>query len=675
MSIWWPVDNVRITGDFAAGGGYTAYNQGGHNGIDIGVGTGTPVYAADNGVIAFEGWGQNHSWMGIGAGISIILRHSWGYTGYAHMSSTVINNGQSISKGQLLGYSGNTGKWTTGPHLHFEALPPNPNFSNGFAGRVNPRNYGLVARGTADAPAKPSAPVIGAQQRQVGSKPANRRVEPNTSKPPIPDQLAAGEIGNFNGWIRGESVEGNNVWFRGATSGNWFWSGAFTSQSTAGLTDLNPVTPAANPNNRTANNQTVNRRKEPTTASEAVSPQIAAGATVTMVGWIKGESVEGIDTWFKSSDGTWSWAGAFSNSTTSGLTDLTPSKEPVSSTPAADQRVVGDKTLYRRSAPTTNSTPDPKQLQPKEVVNIAGWINGQVVDGIGIWYKIKDTNLFAWAGGFTKTDATGLTDLNPGTPTPVPVPDPGPVSVAQRIPNWDEAGPDIEPTFPRPVAVVANFPLPADIKQNSAAVSENGYTIGRPVLDESVGLGPINHIVLHHAASSSLSGVVNTLSGTKGAPTANYAVQDKTLTLMVPEDCTPWTNGRWKSNCHSITFEMCNAGGDSTSGWLAPSNDTYETVAWAMARASIRWKIGMFEYGVNVFGHKDVSKTSTSCPGASDIKKIVARANEILVQFNAGTVTPPVTPPTTPESPDLAGVAKELTTISDSIDNIIDIIT
>ena len=112
----------------------------GHNGIDYAVGTGTPVYAADAGTVTFEGWGQNNSWMTGMAGICVLLKHANEYTGYAHLSRTVINNGQHVDKGQLIGYSGATGA-ATGPHLHFEVLPLSPNFQNGFAGRIDPAPF------------------------------------------------------------------------------------------------------------------------------------------------------------------------------------------------------------------------------------------------------------------------------------------------------------------------------------------------------------------------------------------------------------------------------------------------------------------------------------------------------------------------------------------------------
>ena len=93
-------------------------------------------------MISFEGWGQNHSWMTSMAGISVLIWHPSLniYTGYAHLNSTIINNGQTVTRGQLIGYSGSTGN-STGPHLHFEVLPRNPNFSNGYSGRIDPLPY------------------------------------------------------------------------------------------------------------------------------------------------------------------------------------------------------------------------------------------------------------------------------------------------------------------------------------------------------------------------------------------------------------------------------------------------------------------------------------------------------------------------------------------------------
>lgn len=134
----WPLDSVKVVQGFGANPDfYRQFKQAGHNGVDLEAAPGTAVYAAKDGTVTFEGWGQNNSWMGQPAGICVLLNNGDIHTGYAHLSRTVVNAGQRVSKGQLLGYSGATGV-ASGPHLHFEVFPQNPNFSNGFAGRVDP---------------------------------------------------------------------------------------------------------------------------------------------------------------------------------------------------------------------------------------------------------------------------------------------------------------------------------------------------------------------------------------------------------------------------------------------------------------------------------------------------------------------------------------------------------
>ena len=133
-----PVNGYRITQEYGNG----------HTGIDLAVASGTPVYAAADGVIYFEGWGTDgnngarSNWMGSSAGISVLVQHNGLgiMTGYAHLSRTIVDQGQTVSKGQVIGYVGCTGT-CTGPHLHFEVLPMPLNSRNGISGRVNPRNY------------------------------------------------------------------------------------------------------------------------------------------------------------------------------------------------------------------------------------------------------------------------------------------------------------------------------------------------------------------------------------------------------------------------------------------------------------------------------------------------------------------------------------------------------
>jgi len=98
-----------------------------HKGIDIAVPNGTPIYAADNGVVKFSGWNST------GFGNLVIIDHGDGFlTYYAHCSSLYVSAGQSVTKGQNICAVGLTGN-TSGYHVHFEVR------YNGTS--VNPMNY------------------------------------------------------------------------------------------------------------------------------------------------------------------------------------------------------------------------------------------------------------------------------------------------------------------------------------------------------------------------------------------------------------------------------------------------------------------------------------------------------------------------------------------------------
>jgi len=94
-----------------------------HGGIDIGNKTGTPIYAAADGVVKYTGR------MG-DLGKLIDINHGYGYrTRYGHLSNIKIKRGQKVRRGDLIGLMGSTG-YSTGPHLHYEIIkngkPENP---------------------------------------------------------------------------------------------------------------------------------------------------------------------------------------------------------------------------------------------------------------------------------------------------------------------------------------------------------------------------------------------------------------------------------------------------------------------------------------------------------------------------------------------------------------------
>lgn len=84
-----------------------------HTGIDIAIPYGTPVYAAEAGIVQYSGWTD-------GYGNLIILRHrDDSLTYYAHNLQLMVEKGQTIKQGKVVALSGNSGV-STGPHLHFE---------------------------------------------------------------------------------------------------------------------------------------------------------------------------------------------------------------------------------------------------------------------------------------------------------------------------------------------------------------------------------------------------------------------------------------------------------------------------------------------------------------------------------------------------------------------------
>ena len=92
------------------------YKIGFHDGVDFACPVGTPVYAARKGVVTASNWGADY-------GIHIVQRRTYplgtkNHLVYAHMFKVIVKPGQKISKGQLIGLSGNTGR-STGAHLHF----------------------------------------------------------------------------------------------------------------------------------------------------------------------------------------------------------------------------------------------------------------------------------------------------------------------------------------------------------------------------------------------------------------------------------------------------------------------------------------------------------------------------------------------------------------------------
>ncbi len=85
-----------------------------HAGLDFSAPQGTPIYATADGTITTSGNTGN------GYGNHVIIKHGYGYeTLYGHMVRVKVSNGQTIKRGEVIGWVGSTGK-STGPHCHYE---------------------------------------------------------------------------------------------------------------------------------------------------------------------------------------------------------------------------------------------------------------------------------------------------------------------------------------------------------------------------------------------------------------------------------------------------------------------------------------------------------------------------------------------------------------------------
>lgn len=123
----WPTSSHRITATFHDPTYPFRALLGEHSGLDLGVAKGTPLMAAEAGYVAKVALGTK--WYGN----YIMIIHGGNITTlYAHLNSVNVSQDQYVTKGQIIGATGNTG-FSSGPHLHFEVR------SNGIP--VDPLNY------------------------------------------------------------------------------------------------------------------------------------------------------------------------------------------------------------------------------------------------------------------------------------------------------------------------------------------------------------------------------------------------------------------------------------------------------------------------------------------------------------------------------------------------------
>lgn len=329
----------------------------GHKALDYGFRNPDPVrtkriYAAYKGVVVsvYSQGGNNLDW-----GNRIVIEHAPGIrTTYNHMrtGTLTVRVGQTVETGAYLGQMGSTGK-VTGDHLHWEL------YIDGF--RVDPQPY----REGRPIPRVPEPSVLQPNQRKVlSSDLVKRRVGSPYTSSPEGESLAAGVVGTFSSWTRGQSVNGNDIWFRGFyDEEGYFWSGGFEGgANTAGLPEVQFHKPTTS-NQRVVGSLSVNGRVGPGTQYETKAGEdglisLAPATLGNFVGWDEGEKVTigGVESniWIQGTSGRWFAIAGFTNITTDGIPRVTfagPIVPPKDTTPVTPTPEVPLNNDYKTFSP------------------------------------------------------------------------------------------------------------------------------------------------------------------------------------------------------------------------------------------------------------------------------------------------------------------------------------
>jgi murein DD-endopeptidase MepM/ murein hydrolase activator NlpD len=141
-----PLDSGRLTSGYGMRTHPILGGRRGHNGIDIGAPTGTPIYATGDGLVSRANRSRTY-------GNVVYMEHGAEMqTRFAHMSRIAVVQGQRVKKGDVIGYVGSTGR-STGPHLHYEvrvsgrSVNPTRERTDPFNRRANALQGGVGGRG------------------------------------------------------------------------------------------------------------------------------------------------------------------------------------------------------------------------------------------------------------------------------------------------------------------------------------------------------------------------------------------------------------------------------------------------------------------------------------------------------------------------------------------------
>ncbi len=150
--------------------------------------------------------------------------------------------------------------------------------------------------------------------------------------------FVAGDTYDFKGFVRGEPVDGNDIWFVGRYSGGYVWSGAFDDKGTHDLPDLTPATqPALQGFQRVVGNSVINYREKPELQPDNVLKTFNPGEILDFDAFTRGTLVDGNDIWFRGKyTGGWSHSGGFTDTGTHDLEEVKLEEVSTPVTPPTD---------------------------------------------------------------------------------------------------------------------------------------------------------------------------------------------------------------------------------------------------------------------------------------------------------------------------------------------------
>lgn len=589
ISCSWQCHRDRTPSSSEPGTDYAGPNSGGY---------GSPALAPGNGTVVDI---KTSNSGGTGRFVTIDLDDGR-RTRSLHLSSVAVSVGQRVSRGQRIGAVGGSANGSdrgVGSHVH-QTL---------WGGHY----YRFGRDATVDFARFVGGEAIGGNQRQAGSSGVNGRSEPRAGADKK-QFLDPGTVGDFNGWIRGEAVEGNNVWFRGAHSGDWFWSGGFTDTGVHDLPDLNPATPAPiGGNQRKVGSGGANGRPTPATNGN-VTQTLSPGTVGDFDGWIAGQNVEGNNVWFRGAhSGDWFWSGGFEDKGTHDLADLRTPEPPTP--PVSTARTVGANAANVRSAPERGASLVGSEA-PGAVVEMDAWAEGERVEEIGAWFRRKAGG-WMWAGGFTIPSTDGLTRVD--TPT---IPNPANPDNPRGLPTY-------EPVYPRAKVGIQS---PLGFTDCEKPVTRSPRTTkGTPPVATS---GVIDRFIIHYTdATNDQADYFSHCNDRSVAPTFYLRTNGETLEFIRPGAKPATTGPEWNWRSISVETQTLTRGPE---GRVADVQleELAQMIAWlaeydgkSLDGAPVSFKIDR----QHVISHKE-ALPGTDCPGqyiTARMDAIVARAQAI----------------------------------------------